>query len=348
MTTLVATESPRIEFDADGVAWVVFDDPDSKVNILGFGQMQRLDAILDELSKRKPRAVIFISGKPGIFIAGADINELGKIRDASHGELLSREGHRIFAKIEMLGVPRVAAIDVACLGGGCELSLACRYRVATDHPKTQIGLPETQLGIIPGWGATQRLPRLIGLRAALDIVCAGKSVGADKARRIGLVDAAVPSVVLRETAMRFALGRQRASRKSVKLQNMWPLRPIVCRVARKQVSVRTKGRYPAPLRAIDAMEQGLAGKSLDAGLNGEARIFGEVSATPVCKSLIRIFFLREKYSKLTFDTGHVERTGPISARVVTAPIEKVGVLGAGVMGAGIAQWCSARGLTVRL
>ena len=339
MTTLVATESPRIEFDADGVAWVLFDDPDLKVNILGFGQMQRLDAILDELSKRKPRAVIFISGKPGIFIAGADINELGKIRDASHGELLSREGHRIFAKIERLGVPTVAAIDGACLGGGCELSLACHYRVATDHPKTQIGLPETQLGIIPAWGATQRLPRLIGLRAALDIICAGKSVGADKARRIGLVDAAVPNVILRETAKRLALGQQRASRKSVKLQNMWPLRPITCRAARKQVSARTRGQYPAPLRAIDAMEQGLAGKNLDAGLEGEAKIFGEVSATPACKSLIRIFFLREKYSKLAFDTERMERT---------APIEKVGVLGAGVMGAGIAQWCSARGLTVRL
>jgi 3-hydroxyacyl-CoA dehydrogenase/enoyl-CoA hydratase/3-hydroxybutyryl-CoA epimerase len=309
--------------------------------------MQRLNLILDELSKRKPRAVIFISGKPGIFIAGADINELGKIRDASHGELLSREGHRIFAKIERLGVPTVAAIDGACLGGGCELSLACRYRVATDHPKTQIGLPETQLGIIPGWGATQRLPRLIGLRAALDIICAGKSVGADKARRIGLVDAVVPNVVLRETAKQFALGQRRASRKSVKMQNLWPLRPIACRVARKQVSARTRGQYPAPLRAVDAMEQGLTG-SFDAGLEGEARIFGEVSATPVCKNLIRIFFLREKYSKLTFDTERVERTGPISARVVTAPIEKVGVLGAGVMGAGIAQWCSARGLTVRL
>src|SRR5580692_8421470 len=179
-------ESPRVDYDTEGIAWVIFDDPDSKVNILGFGQMRRLDAILDELSKRKPKAVIFISAKPGIFIAGADINELGKIRDASHGEQLSREGHRVFAKIELLGVPTVAAIDGACLGGGCELSLACRYRVATDQPKTLIGLP-----------------------AALDIICAGKSVSADKARRIGLVDAAVPNVVLRETAMRLSLGQRR-------------------------------------------------------------------------------------------------------------------------------------------
>jgi 3-hydroxyacyl-CoA dehydrogenase/enoyl-CoA hydratase/3-hydroxybutyryl-CoA epimerase len=347
MTRLEAMESPRLEYDADGIAWVVFDDPDSKVNVLGVEQMQRLDAVLDELSKRKPKAAIFISAKPGIFIAGADIKELEKIRDAKHGEQLSREGHRLFAKIGQTGVPTVAAIDGVCLGGGCELALACRYRVASDNPKTQIGLPETQLGIIPGWGGSQRLPRLIGLRAALDIICAGKSVSADKARRLGLADAAVPDVVLRETAKRLALGQRRVSRKSVWLQNLWPMRPIICRQARKAVLARTRGQYPAPLRAIDAVEQGLAG-SFDDGLEREAKILGEVSVTPQCKNLIRIFFLREKYAKLTFDVERAERTGGVSPRVMTRPVQKVGVLGAGVMGAGIAQWCSARGLTVRL
>ena len=121
---------------------------------------------------------------------------------------------------------------------------------------------------------------MIGLQASLDIICKGKSVNADKARRLGLVDAAVPSVVLRETAKRLALGQRRVKRKSVKLQNMWPMRPIACRFARKKVSTLTRGQYPAPLRAIDAMEEGLAGKSFDVGLAGEAKIFGEVSATP--------------------------------------------------------------------
>jgi 3-hydroxyacyl-CoA dehydrogenase/enoyl-CoA hydratase/3-hydroxybutyryl-CoA epimerase len=336
-----------MEYDAEGIAWVVFDDPESKVNVLGTEQMRQLDAVLDELYKRKPKAVVFISAKPGIFIAGADINELQRIHDASLGADLSRAGHRIFAKIERLGVPTVAAIDGACLGGGCELAVACRYRVAADGPKTQIGLPETQLGIIPGWGGSQRLPRLIGLGAALDIICAGKSVSADKARRIGLVDAAVPSVVLRETATRLALGQQRVKRKSLWTQNWWPMRRFICRVARKRVLLRTEGRYPAPLRAIDAMEEGLRG-ALHEGLEGEAKILGEVSVTPQCRNLIRLFFLREKYSKLVFNPETVERTGPISAKVTTSPVEKVGVLGAGVMGAGIAQWCSARGLTVRL
>jgi 3-hydroxyacyl-CoA dehydrogenase/enoyl-CoA hydratase/3-hydroxybutyryl-CoA epimerase len=340
-------QSPRVEYDAEGIAWVVFDDPESKVNVLGTEQMQQLDAVLDELYKHKPKAAVFISAKPGIFIAGADIKELQRIHDASLGADLSRTGHRTLAKIEQLGVPTVAAIDGACLGGGCELALACQYRVAADSPKTQIGLPETQLGIIPGWGGSQRLPRLLGLGAALDIICAGKSVSADKARRIGLVDAAVPSVVLRETATRLALGQQRVKRKSRWTQNWWPMRRFICRVARKRVLLRTEGRYPAPLRAIDAMEEGLRG-SLNEGLEGEAKIFGEVSVTPQCGNLIRIFFLREKYSKLVFNPETVERTGPISAKVMTSPVQKVGVLGAGVMGAGIAQWCSARGLTVRL
>src|SRR5882672_1501309 len=135
MTRTAAIESPRIEFDADGIAWVIFDDPDAKVNVLGVATVTQLDKALDGFLKQKPKAVIFISGKPGIFIAGADIKELEKIRDASHGAQLSREGHEIFGKIERLGVPTVAAIDGACLGGGCELALACRYRVATDNPK---------------------------------------------------------------------------------------------------------------------------------------------------------------------------------------------------------------------
>ncbi|HVM62582.1 MAG TPA: 3-hydroxyacyl-CoA dehydrogenase NAD-binding domain-containing protein [Verrucomicrobiae bacterium] len=340
-------QSPRLEYDAEGIAWVVFDDPESKVNVLGIEQMRGLDAILDELYKRKPKAAVFISAKPNIFIAGADIKELEKIRDTTHGTELSREGHAILGKIERLGVPTVAAIDGACLGGGCEFALACQYRVAADGPKTQIGLPETQLGLIPGWGGTQRLPRLIGLGAALDIICAGKSLDANKARRIGLVDAAVPSVVLRETAIQFVLGQRRAKRKSTWRQNWWPMRRFICRVARKRVLLKTEGRYPAPLRAIDAIEEGLAG-SLNEGLEIESKVFGEVSVTSQCRNLIRIFFLREKYAKLVFDTTAAERPGPITAKVMTSPVEKIGVLGAGVMGAGIAQWCSARGLTVRL
>ncbi|HUJ71700.1 MAG TPA: enoyl-CoA hydratase-related protein, partial [Verrucomicrobiae bacterium] len=226
-------ESPRLEMDADGIAWVVFDDPEAKVNLLNPQSVGRIDGILDEFSQRKPKGVVFISGKPGIFIAGADINELEKIRDAARGEELSRAGHRILAKIEKLGVPTVAAIDGACLGGGCELALACRFRVATDNPKTQIGLPETQLGIIPGWGGTQRLPRLIGLHAALGIVVAGKTVNATRALKLGFVNAVVPAVALHATAVRFVKTGRRPGA-AVFLDNLWPVRRILCRMARQQ------------------------------------------------------------------------------------------------------------------
>ncbi len=312
----------RLERDASQTAWVIFDAPDAKVNLINFTTMRALERILDELSELKPLRIVFISGKPGTFIAGADIKELEKVNSVERGEELSRAGHRVFGKIEQLGTPTCAAIDGACLGGGCELALACSARVATDNPKTQLGMPETQLGIIPGWGGTQRLPRLIGLRAALDIIVPGKSVDALRALKIGLVDAVVPAVALRHAAL-VALDRP-IHRKVPR----WPPGFIVRRIARKQVLARTRGHYPAPLKAIE-----VAGRGFDA----EARALGEVAATTLCKNLIRIFFIREKYTKL-----RIEGVEP------TKQIEKVGVLGAGVMGAGIAQWCSARGLTVRL
>ncbi len=311
----------RLERDAQQVAWVIFDTPESKVNLMNFATMTALERILDELAKLKPKPsrVIFISAKPGTFLAGADIKEIDRIQGVTHGEELSRAGQRILDKIEQLKVPTVAAIDGPCLGGGCELALACRFRVATDNPKTKIGLPETQLGIIPGWGGTQRLPRLIGLRAALDIIVPGKSLDAVSALRLGLVDAVVPAPRLRDTAVR--INKNRPAPRS-----WWP--PfLVRRIARQRTLARTRGQYPAPLKAIE-----VAGRGYDA----EARAFGELAVTPQCRNLLHVFFLREKYSKLKVEKAE-SRT-----------IETVGVIGAGTMGAGIAMWCSARGLRVRL
>ncbi len=329
--------SPRLELDADGVAWIVFDDPGAKVNVLSTDTALRLDALLDELHRQPPKGVVFISAKPDIFIAGADIKELEKIETAGRAEELSRRGHAIFNKIAALRVPTVAAIDGAALGGGCELALACRYRVATDNRRTQIGLPEVLLGIIPGWGGTQRLPRLIGVREALGIIVGGRSLNAGKAARVGLVDVVCAPIALREMAKKIALGELKPGRRSVAIENAWGMRTFACRVARRQVLAKTRGHYPAPLAAIDAVEQGL-GKSLDEGLRIEAKYFGSIATTSQCKNLIRVFFLREKYSKLTLD----------GAPPVRKKFEKAGVLGAGVMGAGIAQWSAACGLVVRL
>lgn len=310
----------RLERDAAGVAWVVFDDPNAKVNIFTGPNVAQLDKILDELTGNKPTGVVFISGKPNTFIAGADIKEIEKISDAAQGAELSRVGQRLFARIENLGVPTVAAIDGVCLGGGCEMALACRSRIATDNPKTQIGLPETQLGIIPGWGGTQRLPALIGLRAALDIIVPGKTLDAKRALKVGLADAVVPVIALRAEAVKALAVVPRRPRST------WPPAFLVQSIARRRTLAQTHGHYPAPLKAIE-----VAGRGLDV----EARALGDLVTTPVCKNLIRVYFLREKYSKLKVGESPVR-------------LRKVGVLGAGVMGAGIAQWCSACGLTVRL
>ncbi len=331
-------DAVRLDTDADGIAWITFDDPDEKVNLLSSMSVAQLDLILEELMRKKPNAIVLISGKPDVFIAGADIKELARIRDADHGAELSQAGHEILNKIATLGVPSVAAIHGACLGGGCELALACDFRVVTDERKTQIGLPETQLGIIPGWGGTQRLPRLIGLRAALGIIVPGKSVDGVKALKIGLADAAVPLVALRDTAKQFALGRRKARRKFMLWGNKPPFRGFICKAVRKQVLKSTRGFYPAPLRAIDAVEQGLAKGDLKEALALESKMFGDVSVTSQSKNLIRVYFLREKYAKLKL----------MDVEPPKKKIEKIGVLGAGVMGAGIAHWCSARGLTVRL
>jgi len=311
----------RWERDAAGVMWVWFDAPDSKVNVLSRAVMGELEAGLDEWGARDPRGWIFISAKPDVFIAGADIRELAALGSVADGVAASQAGQRIFAKIEQLRAPTVAAIHGACLGGGCELALACRVRVATDHPKTQIGLPETQLGILPGWGGSQRLPRLIGLQAALGIMVPGGTVKAEKALRLELVDAVVPPVALRETAVAW-LGKPSQRRTVLRVFD-----PVIRLVARKRVLARTRGLYPAPLRAIEVVGRGYA---------AEAQALGELVVTPVCKNLIRVFFLREKYTKWKVPG------------VAAGKVGKVGVIGAGVMGAGIAQWCAARGLPVRL
>lgn len=331
----------RHEIDADGIAWVTFDDPAQKVNVFSTPVMNALDAVLDQLAGSPPRGVIFISGKPDGFIAGADLKELAEVRDAVHARELSEHGQRVFERIAGLTVPTVAAIHGACLGGGCELALACAVRVATQHPKTQLGLPETQLGIIPGWGGTQRLPRLVGVRRALPWIVAGQTLTVEQAQRGGLVDAVVPVTRLRETARQFARGERRPVRRAWRWENAWPARPLICHLARRRTRTRTADQYPAPLRAIDAIDRGLAAGKLAAGLAIEAGILGELAASRTCRHLVHVFFLREKYAKLTLPGGAAHRTGG-------AAVRKVGVLGAGLMGAGIAQWCSARGCIVRL
>ena len=329
------------EIGPDGVLVVTIDVPGEKVNTLGKQMMADFDALLAELeTPGSVRAMVIRSGKPDNFIAGADIKDFNAIRSAMEGEALSRAGQALLDRLEALPIPVVAAIHGSCMGGGLEMALACRYRVASDDPKTVVGLPEVMLGIIPGAGGTQRLPRLVGLRTGLDMILTGRAVKAPRALKGGVVDDVVPAPALllaaRQAALRLADGSLKKERRGIP-PTEWLLRPVIFRKARQSVMEKTGGHYPAPLRALDAVQRGTA-LPLPEGLKIEARHFGELSVTDVSRALVSVFFATQEIKK---DAGYPEGT---QAREV----RKLGVLGAGLMGAGIATGAADAGVPVRI
>jgi 3-hydroxyacyl-CoA dehydrogenase / enoyl-CoA hydratase / 3-hydroxybutyryl-CoA epimerase len=333
-----------------GVAVVTFDLPGESVNKLTRGVIDELRALMDRVdSDSSIRAVVLISGKPDLFIAGADIDAFLELRTAAEAEALSREGQEMMNRIERLRAPVVYAIHGACMGGGLEGALAAAYRIATDHPKTVLALPEVQLGLIPGAGGTQRLPRRVGLRQSLEMVLQGRNVRAKKALQIGLIDELVhPSILLDIAVDRAAkLGEGKILRErtravhgmgDVMLEDNALGRSVVFRKVREKTREATKGNYPAPLAAIDAIEQSYAGDRAK-GFATEARLFGEMAVTDVSRQLIFLFFAGAALKK---DTGVGE------AAVAPQPVEKIGILGAGFMGAGIAAIAARAGTVVRL
>ncbi|MBA3522246.1 MAG: fatty acid oxidation complex subunit alpha FadJ [Gemmatimonadales bacterium] len=320
----------------DSVAVVTFDLPGEPVNKLTAAVKLEFEALLIHLRDDSAiKAVVLISGKPDSFIAGADIEELTALTTQAEAERLSFEGQEMVSRVETLAKPVVVAIHGACLGGGLELALACHYRIATDHPKTQLGLPEVQLGIIPGAGGCQRLPRLIGVRAALDMILAGKSERAVKALRLGLVDEVVPPSILRSVAVA-AAGRlaqsglptrkPKGGLQDTLLDRTAAGRRMVYRGARQQVLKKTGDRYPAPLAALEAVRVGLE-HGVAAGLAEEHRAFGALAVGDVSRKLVQIFFATTSLKK---DDGIV----PGSA--VPRQIRRLGIIGSGFMGSGIA------------
>jgi 3-hydroxyacyl-CoA dehydrogenase/enoyl-CoA hydratase/3-hydroxybutyryl-CoA epimerase len=320
----------------DSIAVITFNLPGEPVNKLTAAVKVEFEALLIRLrDDAEIKGVVLISGKPDTFIAGADIEEFTALTTQTEAERLSFEGQEMVSRVETLPKPVVAAIHGACLGGGLELALACHYRVATDHPKTQLGLPEVQLGLIPGAGGTQRLPRLIGLRASLDLILSGKSERAGKALRLGLVDEVVPPSILRRTALAAA---QRLVRDGVPRRNPHGGLPnlfldrtpagrrIVYRGARAQVLKRTGGHYPAPLAALETVRVGLE-HGITAGLAEEHHAFGQLAVGDVSRKLVQIFFATTALKK---DDG----IPPGSAN--PRQIRRLAVVGAGFMGAGIA------------
>jgi len=348
-TVIAATESPSVsgprafssEKGTDGVLVLTLDVAEEKVNTLGQGMIAEFERILTETeADASVKAIVLCSGKPDNFIAGADIKDFTKISSAEDGERLSRAGHAIFDRVEQFRVPIVAAIHGTCLGGGTELSLACQYRVATDDPRTSIGLPEVMLGLIPGAGGSQRLPRLIGLAKSLDLILTGRALKATRALQAGLVDEVCPPPILldvaRRAAMSLAEGRLRPKRPGIPLHEKL-LRPVIFGNARKTVLKKTGGHYPAPLKAIDVVRRGTA-TSLAEGLKLEAKAFGRLSVGEVSRALVSVFFATQEIKK---DAGYPEGTRG-------AEVNKLGVLGAGLMGAGIAGLAADRGVGVRV
>ena len=341
----------RVEV-ADGVMTLLLDVPGETLNVLGGEVAEEFEALLARaLADPSVKGVVLASGKKDTFVAGARIEEFQLSRTAAEAEKLSRAAQAHFNRLEAYPKPVVAAIHGVCLGGGLEWSLACTWRIATDDPRTRLGLPETQLGVIPGAGGTQRLPRLVGLQAALDMICAARNVKARRALRMGLVDEVVPPALLLQVAGRRAVelaeGKvRRQPRKAhvgerlarAALEGNGLGRGLVLRKARQAVRAKTRGHYPAPLRAIDAVEHGLRRGKAE-GLFLEARIFGELAVSPTAQRLMEIFFAQTALRK---DSG-VDAPG-VKAR----PVARVGILGGGFMGSGIALVTAQAGLPVRI
>ncbi|MFT5169567.1 MAG: 3-hydroxyacyl-CoA dehydrogenase/enoyl-CoA hydratase/3-hydroxybutyryl-CoA epimerase, partial [Candidatus Omnitrophota bacterium] len=333
------------------VAVVSFDHDDSKVNILNSDVLTRLDVMLDEVaSKKDVRAVVFMSMKNNCFIAGADIKEIEKIVEPNDGAIKAKAGQDIMNKIEDLKVPTIAVIDGVALGGGCELAIACDYRISTFNEKVRIGLPEVNLGFVPGFGGCYRLPRIVGLQEGLKMILAGRPIDSAKALRIGLFDKLFPQKDLEISVYNFVedviegrFSKEKYGTKKLRginkiLEGTAFGRSIVYKESRKSVMKLSKGFYPAPLKAIDVIEEVF---TIDRkmGLMIEREAFGELAVTDISKSLVKVFYMSEKYRKLTPES--IKGVEPVL-------IEKAGVLGAGVMGGGIAQLLSSKDIWTRI
>jgi len=325
-----------ITVERDGrIACLVFDQADRPVNTLSIAVGEELTRCLDRL-RDDPGvdAVVLRSGKSGVFIAGADIEAFVRLDTAEAGERLSRQGQHLVERIAAFPKPLVVAIHGPCLGGGLELAMAATCRVASDAAETRLGLPESQLGLIPGMTGCHRLPRLVGLRAALDLILTGRPVSPRKALRIGLVQEVVPPAILTRAAVsvarRLAEGwtppRRRRGVAGMLLDGNPVGRWLVFRQAAKHVRKRTGGHYPAPPAAIEVVRTGLTHGSVR-GLAEEAAAFGRLAVSAESRNLVQIFFATTALKK---DRG-------VDGTVDEAPrIDRLGIVGAGFMGAAIA------------
>ncbi len=342
----------------NGVLLIGFDTKDKKVNVLNTETVGELTSVVNSaLEDTKVKGVVLASLKQGCFIAGADISEIAAMTDKEVCKALVMKVHNLFLKMEESPKAFVAAIEGVCLGGGFELALACDWRVASDNPKTSLALPEVKLGIIPGFGGTQRLPRLVGLPAALEAITSGKTFYAVPALKRGMLDDVVSHIKFEKTIdaldkepfIQQAVKRALSGKRNFALQK-FPLMtkilgmPIVrdyvtLKKARQMIMKQTKGNYPAPLAAVDAVERGLElqGKGLRPYVEAELPILLDLVVSPLSKDLIGIFFSTERAKS--------REIGP------PMPVDRkqtLGVLGAGLMGSQIAGVLVDKGFDVKM
>jgi 3-hydroxyacyl-CoA dehydrogenase/enoyl-CoA hydratase/3-hydroxybutyryl-CoA epimerase len=325
----------KLETDRDNIAWLSFDKEGESTNTLSRDALAEFDAALEEIRASGPRALIIRSAKASGFIAGADVEEFTKMESEEDALDLIRSGWNVFNKLAALPFPTLALVDGFCMGGGVELALACRYRVAVDQPGTRFALPEVMLGIVPAWGGVKRLPRLVGPSAALDTLMTGRSIDARRARRMGLVDAAVPRRIKDNTARMLAMEAPPPRRLPLlqRLLNLPVMRPLVASMARRQLRARVKPEhYPAPYTILELWEK-YDGDPFAPPRSDPASVVALVEGDTT-RNLIRIFFLQERMKALGKESDFAAH--------------HVHVVGAGVMGGDIAAWCAMRGLTVTL
>lgn len=353
MTTSKDSSIFKLEMHDDGIAVLRFDVPGATHNTITAAFGEQFDAMLETVAHdTEITALVIISDKPGSFLAGADIDELEKVESAAEAEALSTAAQAAFRRLSRLHVPVIAAIDGACLGGGLELALACDVRIAADTPGTALGVPEVMLGLLPAAGGTQRLPDLIGIAAALDLMLTGKQIRPSKAGRLGLVDQVVAGEALFASALACARGAIKSGRRGplaaaarvrerlgegqagvtqMALEDNRVGRGVLFDQARKKLQRQTRGNYPAPERILEVVATGCRpskkGEAKKAGYAAEARAFGELAISPESRALRSVYHATEALKKERF----------VGKDVKARAVRQVGVLGAGLMGMGIAN-----------
>ncbi|MBT4878359.1 MAG: fatty-acid oxidation protein subunit alpha, partial [Alphaproteobacteria bacterium] len=337
----------KLAIKQDGIATLTFSLPESKVNILRSDILLELNQLIDEIAKNKDiKLLIFRSAKEDNFIAGADINEIKSINSEEDALKIVKQGQDILTNLANLKCITLAYINGSSLGGGTELALACDFRIAAASAKVQIGLPEVNLGIIPGFGGTQRLPRLIGIIKSLPMILTGKAVNYKKAYKIGLIDDYFPEEFAESNINSFVknilssnyrdkLIKRRATRPFIEKVNLFD--DIIFEKAKKNIIKKTKGHYPAPLAALKLVANSY-NESLTKGLDMELESFAKLVTGDICKNLISLYYTNEKIKK---DNG-------VKQKIAEIEIKRAAVVGAGVMGGGIAWLYSNIDIPVRM